>query len=48
MAARVPNETRRILCPSARRSPEVPAPCRTASFWHPREGGQIFLRVDAD
>jgi hypothetical protein len=25
MAARVPNETRRILCPSARRSPEVPA-----------------------
>ena len=26
MAARVPNETRRILCPSARRSPEVPAP----------------------
>ena len=47
MAARVPNETRRILCPSARRSPEVPE-CRTASFWHPREGGQIFLRVDAD
>jgi hypothetical protein len=44
MAARVPNETRRILCPSARRSPEVPAlpaPCSAG----PRRFGTLARGV---